>query len=108
MGKVGRQPTWRQLRLCYGQGMKKRKRVKHARRGLGGTPDKHHGQARGALTSVMHAPTCRIGWESLGAARAHIFEASGQGDLTPLFVRASKRMEELCAGKPEDTRLGRR
>jgi hypothetical protein len=87
--------------------MKKKKRTR-TRRGLGGTPDKHHSQARGHLTSVMHAPTCRIGWESLGAARAHIFEASGQGDLTPLFARASKRMEELCAGQPENTRLGRR
>lgn len=88
--------------------MKKRKRTKSTRRGLGGSPDKHHSQVRGAIASVMHAPTCRIGWESLGAARAHIFEASGQGDLTPLLARARERMEELCAGKPENTRLGRR
>jgi len=88
--------------------MKKPKGSKRARRGLGGTPEKHYSQALGHLNSVMFAPTCRIGWESLGAARSHSFEASRQDELVPLYVRASKRMEELCAGKPEDTRLGRR
>jgi len=55
----------------------------------------------------MFAPTCRIGWESLGAARAHFFEASRQSELEKPYREASKRMERLCAGERENKKLGR-